>query len=61
MDTIKDKNELNELWNKKNSMEKLVKKFYKGKRILVTGASGFKGAGYVIGSICWVQKFMELE
>lgn len=25
-------------------MEKLVKKFYKGKKILITGASGFKGA-----------------
>ena len=34
MDTIKDKNELNELWNKKISMEKLVKKFIKENEFL---------------------------
>ena len=29
---------------KKSSMENLVKNFYKNKRVLVTGATGFKGA-----------------
>ena len=29
---------------KKSKMEKLVKNFYRNKRILITGATGFKGA-----------------
>ena len=29
---------------KKSTMEKLVKNFYKNKKILITGATGFKGA-----------------
>ena len=30
-------------------MEEMVNKFYKNKRILVTGDTGFKGFGYVYG------------
>ena len=36
---------------KKSTMEKLVKNFYKNKKILITGATGFKGAWLHIGYI----------
>ena len=46
LDTMKDKNDFNEMYKKNNTMDQIKKfsKFWKNKRVLVTGHTGFKGS-----------------
>ena len=37
-----------------------MRNFYKNKKILVTGATGLREHGYVLGLIYLEQRFMEL-
>ena len=44
MDTMRDKKYLNDILKRKKLNGFKIKKFYKNKRILITGVTGFKGA-----------------
>ena len=45
LDTLKDKNDFNEMYKKKKTMDEIrTKKFWKNKRVLITGHTGFKGS-----------------
>ena len=37
------------------------KKFWKNKKVLITGHTGFKEAGYQFGLRCWVQKYLDIQ
>ena len=36
-------------WSKDRLIPDAIKSFYKNKRVFVTGATGFKGLGFVVG------------
>ena len=61
MDTQRDKNYLNRLWNNKRSMESMVEnqkvnpEFWVGKKVFITGHSGFKGSWLSI----WLMKLAQ--
>ena len=56
MDTLRDRNELEELWQPRprapwRGMDVIDGRFWRGRRVLLTGHTGFKG-----GWLClWLQ------
>ena len=50
LDTLKDKNDFNEMFKKKYSMDKLKKlqNFWKNKNVFITGHTEFKGTWFII-------------
>ena len=65
MDTLRDKNFLEKKWQNKKLLgktgSKLKKKFWKNKKVLVIGHTGFKGGWLTIILSLFEQKSMELH